>query len=104
MSTQRNTLRPLAIAVASMAFAGIAAPTVDAATVNPGLNAAAAISLSETQGAENRRDRRDDRQDVRQDCKEEEGVAGKDKRDCKQEDRQEDRTDGDPGADPDKPE
>jgi len=40
---------------------------------------------------EERRDDRGDRRDNRQDCREEEGVAGKDKRDCKQEGRQEAR-------------
>jgi len=39
-------------------------------------------------------ERRDDRQgdrDDRQDCREKEGIAGKDKRDCKQDERQDDR-------------
>lgn len=46
------------------------------------------------QADNNRRERRDDRQDDReddrggrQDCRDEEGLAGKDKRDCKQEER-----------------
>ena len=46
------------------------------------------------QADNNRRERRDDRQDDRkddrggrQDCRDEEGLVGKDKRDCKQEER-----------------
>lgn len=49
------------------------------------------IILSQTNGQERRDDRQDDRgerQDGRQDCRQEEGVAGKDKRDCKQDERQ----------------
>lgn len=57
--------------------------------------------LAQTQGTDRRSDRRDDRQgdrgdrkDDRQDCKQEEGVAGKDKRDCKQDGRQDRNSDG----------
>lgn len=54
------------------------------------------IMLADTRGMERRDDRRDDRQgdrDDRQDCREEEGILGKDKRDCKQDARRDDRHD-----------
>ncbi|MEN8204984.1 MAG: hypothetical protein ABFS24_03115 [Pseudomonadota bacterium] len=54
------------------------------------------MMLADTSGMERRDDRRDDRQgdrDDRQDCREEEGVVGKDKRDCKQDVRRDDRRD-----------
>ena len=38
-------------------------------------------------------DRRMDRRDTRQDCRHDEGLIGKDKRDCKQDERQDDRDD-----------
>ena len=38
-------------------------------------------------------DRRTDRRDTRQDCRQDEGLVGKDKRDCKQDERQDDRDD-----------
>ena len=43
-----------------------------------------AVILAQTNGQERRDDRQDDRGE-RQDCRQDEGVAGKDKRDCKQE-------------------
>jgi hypothetical protein len=56
------------------------------------------LIIAATNGTERRQDRRDDRRDnrgdrrdTRQDCRDQEGLAGKDKRDCKQEDRQERR-------------
>jgi hypothetical protein len=49
--------------------------------------------LAQTQGTKQRTDRRDDRQGDRKDCKKAEGIAGKDKRDCKQDERQ-DRNSG----------
>lgn len=56
------------------------------------------LIIAATEGMERRQDRRDDRGDdrgdrgdTRQDCRDNEGVVGKDKRDCKQEDRQERR-------------
>lgn len=59
------------------------------------------LILAETEGMDRRQDRREDRQDdrgdrrdTRQDCRGDEGVVGKDKRDCKQEGRQERREDG----------
>ena len=57
---------------------------------------AAPLILAQTEGMDRRQDRRGDRQDdrgdrrdTRQDCRSEEGVVGKDKRDCKQEGREE---------------
>ncbi len=58
------------------------------------------LILAQTEGMDRRQDRRGDRQDdrgdrrdTRQDCRSEEGVVGKDKRDCKQEGREERRED-----------
>ena len=48
-------------------------------------------TLADNNRGERRDDRQDDRgddRDGRQDCRDEEGVAGKDKRDCKQDERQ----------------
>jgi len=55
------------------------------------------ILLAATDGMERRQDRRDDRRDDRddrqerrEDCREDEGLVGKDKRDCKQRERRKD--------------
>lgn len=89
------------ITVAATAMLGLGA-------ITPGVYAAPGITqpdaelliLAETEGMDRRQDRREDRRDdrqdrrdTRQDCRGDEGVVGKDKRDCKQEGRQERRED-----------
>jgi hypothetical protein len=76
----------------------IPVPQAAEGTARPGTGTN--LLLAATDGMDRRQDRREDRQDdrgdrqdVRQDCREEEGVAGKDKRDCKQEGREERRDD-----------
>lgn len=94
------TSRRFAWTAAASALLGLAvtAPGIQAA---PGISQSgseAPLILAATEGMERRQDRRDDRQDdrgdrrdTRQDCRDEEGVVGKDKRDCKQEGREERR-------------
>lgn len=94
LNTHPRRLILSSIAVAMLGYSA----TVSASQVAPKMSQAesAPIFLAETEGMERRQDRRDDRQDnrgdrrdTRQDCRGDEGVVGKDKRDCKQEGRQE---------------
>jgi hypothetical protein len=88
--------------VAALALLGIGStvPAVQGAEgiARPGPDAlpilAAADGMDRRQGRrEDQRDDRGDRRDTRQTCQDDEGVVGKDKRDCKQDGRQERRED-----------
>ena len=101
-NNDRNPIsRPLIITTAAAVMLGFGAfSSVQAAPGSVQPNAEPLV-LAATEGMERRQDRRDDRQDdrgdrrdTRQDCRDEEGVVGKDKRDCKQEGRQERNKDG----------
>lgn len=98
----RSIYRRLAITTASTAlFALVAiAPSVQADSNIEQAGIDAPFIMAATEGVERRKDRRGDRRDDRaerphdrQDCRQEEGVVGKDKRDCKQSARQDRRND-----------
>ncbi len=83
----RISTRRLAVAAAVSALLGLGAiaPAIQATEGIGQPDSEAPLILAQTQGMERRQDRRDNRQD----CRQEEGLVGKDKRDCKQEGRQE---------------
>ena len=97
--TRYTTSRRLAMTAAASALLGFGtiAPMAQATssaeeTGTQALILAGTVGMERRQdNREERRDDRGDRRDNRQDCRDEEGVVGKDKRDCKQEGRQENR-------------
>ena len=97
-----SIIRRLAITAAASALLGLGAmiPAVQAAEIIAQPDTEAPLILAATDRMDRRQDRREDqrddrgdRHDTRQDCRDEEGVVGKDKRDCKQDGRQERRED-----------
>lgn len=93
-----SIFRRLTVTAAVSALLGLGAmcSPVQAAegTAQPG--AGPLLILAGTDGMERRQDRREDRHDdrgdrrhTRQDCREEDGLVGKDKRDCRRDGRQE---------------
>ena len=94
-----STIRRLTImATSTLLGLGAMIPAAQATRDIPPTGIESDLILAATDGMERRQDRRENRRDdrgtrrdVRQDCREEEGVIGKDKRDCKQEGRQERR-------------
>jgi hypothetical protein len=105
MSNKIRKLTPrrmaIATAVSALLGLGVVSSGVQAAPSAAQTGTEAPLMLAATEGMERRGDRRDDRQDdrgdrrdTRQDCRDEEGLGGKDKRDCKQEGRAERNADG----------
>ena len=97
-STHNPIAHGIRIAASASAFlvAGMLAPAISAAAEATQIGPESAFMLVATQGMDRRQDRRANRQDCRQD----EGLVGKDKRDCKQDGRSGDDS-GDEADQPD---
>ena len=94
-STHRPSVHGIRITAAASVFlaVGTLAPALGAAADATQASAESSFMLVATQGMDRRQDRRANRQDCRQD----EGLVGKDKRDCKQDGRGGDDSDEESG-------
>lgn len=95
---RNRIIHRLAATAAALAVLGMGsmAPAVQGAESIAQAGTGTLLILAATDGMDRRQDRRADRhddrggrRDVRQTCRDDEGVVGKDKRDCKQDGRQE---------------
>lgn len=87
MSLRTNTLKPTLFCTLLLVMASGMLNPAQAVPVAASLLASSDTPNNRQERREDRRDDRGDNQDGRQDCREEEGVMGKDKRDCKQDER-----------------